>query len=98
MTDQEITGSNDFRTKKSRLISPKRKPTDLERKKLVGILMDWLVKYILNHFQYTFGRVDKRQSKGGPIGDEATRAIARFVGSEFDEIFLKKIKKNCIKI
>ena len=87
MIDQEITGGDDFRTVKSKLNPPKRSPTDQERRKLIGILMGWLVEYIMTHFLYTFGGADLKQEDGGPTGDEATQAVARIVGDEFDEIF-----------
>ena len=50
VTDQEITGGEQFRKQRSRLNSPKRKPSIQERKKMVAVMMEWLVKFIMNNF------------------------------------------------
>ena len=98
ITDQEMTGGEQFRNARSRLNPPKSKPSNQERKKMVAIMFEWLVKFIMNNFLYTFGGENRRQSKGGPICDEVTQAVSRFVGFEFDEVFEKKVKDVGIKV
>ena len=56
MTEQEITGGEQFRTKpKTRLCPTARKPNVQEIKQLTAIAMGWLVNYIMKNFLYTFG-------------------------------------------
>ena len=98
VTDQDITGGEQFRQERSRLNPPRRKPNIQERKKMVAIMFEWLVKFIMDNFYYTFGGESKRQCKGGPIGDEVTQAVSRLVGIEFDELFDKKVNDAGIKI
>ena len=98
ITDQEITGGEQFRKARSRLNPPRRKPNNQQRKKMVAIMFEWLVKFIMNNFLYTFGGENMKQGKGGPIGDEVTQAVSRFVGFEFDEVFDKKVKDAGIKM
>ena len=97
LTDQEITGGSDFRSIKSRLNPPKQSPNGLEKRKLVGILLGWLVKFVMNNFLYTFGGKDRKQTDGAPIGDILSQAAARMVGNEFDDIFLKMLETLEIK-
>ena len=69
ITDQILTGSKDFRTgNKSVVNPPSRKPTELERKKMIAIAMAWIVKKVMTNFLYTFGGENRRQKSGGPIG------------------------------
>ena len=98
LTDQEMVGGDDFRTgQKSKLNSPKEKPTDAQIKKMVAIGMSLIVKKVMENFLYTFGGEDRRQASGGPIGDILTQAIARHMGNEFDERFNSKLTSLNIK-
>ena len=96
LTDQEMTGGDDFRTGlKSKLNPPKEKPTEAQMKKMVAIGMSLIVEKVMTNFLYTFGGDDRRQASGGPIGDVLTQAIARHMGNEFDERF--KWETNLMK-
>ena len=90
MTDQEMTGSDQFRVgPRSKLNPPKRKPTEKESKMMMAIAMSWIVKYIMTNFLYTFGGNSLKQESGSPIGDEISQAISRIIGKEYDEIFVR---------
>ena len=61
MTDQEMTGGEQFRTEpKTKLHPPGRKPTQQEVKKMTAIALSWLVKYIMTYFLYNLGGEDRR--------------------------------------
>ena len=99
LIDQEITGGNQFRNgPRSKLLPPKKSPTDQERKKLIAIAVSWLVRHTMTKFLYTFGGEDFKQSTGGPTGDEITQAMSRHLGNEYDENFLEKFENINIKI
>ena len=93
-----MTGGEQFRKARSRLNPPRRKPSNWERKKMVAIMFEWLVKFIINKFLYTFGGESQRQCTGGTIGDEVTQAVPRFVACVFDKVFENKVKNVGIKI
>ena len=94
MTDQEITGSDQFRFgPRSKLNEPKRQPTEAESKLMMAVALSWVVKYIMTNFMYTFGGEDRKQESGSPIGDEISQAVSRIVGMEYDEIFLNKLEE-----
>ena len=37
------------------------------------------------------------QEDGGPMGDDLTQALSRFIGSEYDEIFVETYEKLAVK-
>ena len=99
LTDQEITGGVQFRTgPRSKLLPPKRSPSNLERKKMSAMAMGWIVKHTMPNFLYTFGGEDRKQMTGGPIGDEITQASLRHLGNEFYELFQEKCASLDINI
>lgn len=56
LIDQEITGSAQFRNaEKSKLNPPKRKPNEMELKKMFSITLVWIVKYVMENLLDTFG-------------------------------------------
>ena len=63
-----------------------------------AIAMGWVVKHTMTNFLYAFGGEDKKQSSGGPIGDEITQATSRHLGNEFDDLFQEKCKILKIKM
>ena len=90
LIDQEITGSAQFRNaEKSKLNPPKRKPNEMELKKMFSITLVWIVKYVMENLLDTFGWKNLIQRDGAPIGDDISQAISRHIGNEYDE-FLKK--------
>ena len=99
MTDQKITGGDQFRSvPRSKLHPPGRKPSDQERKRLTAIAMGWLVWHIMTNFLYNFGGEDRRQEDGGPMGDEVTQALSRFIGMEYDDMFLETLERLKVEL
>ena len=99
LTDQEMTGGEQFRTEpRTRLNPPGRNPTAQEKKKLTAIALGWLVKHIMTNFLYSFGGEDRRQEEGGPMGDDLTQAVSRHIGLEYDEKFLEIVKELKVKL
>ena len=95
MTEQEMTGGQQFRTgPRTKPNPPVKSPSALETKKLTAIALGWLVEHVMNNFVYNFGGEDRRQKEGGPMGDELTEALSRFIANEYDEKFLEATKTN----
>ena len=75
MTDQEMTGSEQFRVgPRSKLNPPKRQHNEEESKQIMAIAQSWIVKYIMSNFLYTFSGEDRKQESGSPIGDKISQA------------------------
>ena len=55
---------------------------------MTGILLGWLIKFIMTHFLYIFGGVDKKRSTGGPLVMKPSNILqdARPVGAKFAKV------------
>ena len=94
-----MTGGDQFRTRiRSKLNPAVRSPTAQETKKFTAIALAWLVEHIMKNFVYNFGGEDRKQEDGGPMGDELTQAMSRYIGNEYDEIFLEKTEELYVDI
>ena len=63
LTDQEMTGGDDFRTgPKTKLNPPKGKPTEVQLRRMVAIGLSLIEEKVMSNFLYTFGGEDRRQA------------------------------------
>ena len=72
----------------SQLVFPKREPTDLQKRMIVGRVGEIGLRIVFEHFSYKFGGQSYQQAEGGPIGARATMAAARLVMQSWGEQYL----------
>ena len=77
---------------------PAAKPTELERKEMIGRCAEIAVRAIFKNFCYSFGGKLYRQRSGGPIGLRITMACSRLVMQEWGERYESILIKADLQI
>ena len=72
----------------SQWVFPKREPTDLQKRMIVGRVGEIGLRIVFEHFSYKFGGQSYQQAEGEPIGARATMAAARLVMQSWGEQYL----------
>ena len=58
---------------------PERNPTHAERRQMLAMLLEVLIKKVMGNHAYSFNGINKLQLEGGPIGLKLSGAIAKIV-------------------
>ena len=78
--------------KENVIIPPKRTPNDLERRKMIGKMIEIMAVLGMENHVYRFDNVIRKQRSGGPIGLSLTGDIADCYLIGWDKIFIEKLK------
>ena len=73
---------------------PSKAPSEDQKRILLGLVMAIGIDMIMSNHTFMLGDDVYLQSEGGPIGLEATGAIARAVMMWFDELYLEKVERE----
>jgi hypothetical protein len=76
----------------------KRRPTKGEQKKILSLIMKVATVTVMSNHCYRFDGKVYRQIDGGPIGLEATQAVARIIMLEFDKRLKLKMTSLSIRM
>jgi hypothetical protein len=98
MIDPEMVGGEQFREARSKFEKPKRRPSSVEIRKMIGIVMEILVRKIMENHLYSFNGKIMEQKEGGPIGLELTGALARLVMMWWERKMMEKMRRLKIVI
>lgn len=86
MISREMTGGNRYREEeKARMLKPKREPREEEKKKMIGIMIETMVKVIMENHLYKFlgGNKTTRTPRGdikdcdGTVGQKTGKEVKR---------------------
>jgi hypothetical protein len=98
ITSKAITGSPKERAENESWTKPGRKPTEIEARKMLGILMEILINIVMENHFYTTENVIRRQTKGGAIGLRLTGVLAELFMIEWIRLFRKKLEEVRIAV
>ena len=77
---------------------PSKTPSEDQKRILLGLVMAIGIDTIMSNHTFMLGDDVFLQSEGGPIGLEATGAIARAVMMWYDELYLEKVETEGYKL
>ena len=80
------------------LVEPKRVPNQVDRKKMVGKMLEIMIIAGMENHVYEFKNVIRKQSDGGPIGLTLTGEVADCYMVDWDKKFLDKLKSVGINL
>jgi hypothetical protein len=83
---------------KSKFNAPLRKPTKLEKRKMMGKSIEILIVSCMKNHVYKFQNQLRVQSEGGPIGLALTGEVADCFMNNWDKKFIKKTESIGIKL
>merc|ERR1712020_268305 len=72
---------------------PRRQPTEEERRKMLGIMVEYAIKMCMEHHYYMHNQEVKRQGEGAGIGLRLSEALGRAFGLDWDDKLLKKLER-----
>ena len=72
---------------------PRRVPTEEERRKMLGIMVEFAIKMCMEHHFYMHEEKVKRQRGGAGIGLRLSEALGRAFGLDWDDKLLKKLER-----
>ena len=72
---------------------PKREPTEVERRKMLGLMVEFAIKMCMEHHFYMHNERVKRQGGGAGIGLRLSEALGRAFGLDWDDKLLTKLEK-----
>ena len=78
---------------KTEWLKPRRKPTELEGRKMFGKALEMMLRLCMENHLYQFENKVRIQKKGGPIGLKLTGEIADCIMLDWDKKLLEKLKK-----
>ena len=84
------SGRKPRKAHKSKFLAPKRKPTKIEERRMIGKAVSVLILSCMNNHVYKFNNKLRIQSRGGPIGLGLTGEIADCFMIKWDKQFLEK--------
>ena len=90
--DEEKARKAHKKTFEDKFNKPKRKPNNLEERKMIGKAMEVLIVSCMKNHVYRFGNKMKLQSTGGPIGLALTGEVADCFMNKWDKLFVQKCK------
>ena len=79
--------------KKDMYNKPRRNPTEIEERKLVGKALEVLVVTALKNHVYQYDNKMRIQNKGGPIGLKLTGEVADCIMMEWDKKLMMELEK-----
>ena len=77
---------------------PKRKPSIVEEKKMLGKAVEIMVKTGMKNHVYRFQNQIRIQSRGGPIGLSLTGEVADCYMIDWDKKYLNKLKEVGVEL
>ena len=77
---------------------PERSQDELQKRELIIRALHIAIKFVMNNHTYTFGNHIRKQSKGGPIGLDLTRAIGQIYMIWWAEELKSRLSRLLIKI
>ena len=72
---------------------PRRSPTEEERRKMLGIMVEFSIKLCMEHHFYMHNQRVRRQEEGAGIGLRLSEALGRVFGLDWDDKLLQKLEK-----
>ena len=79
-------------------VFPDRTPTEQEKKKLHGIVIEIVIRTLFDNFVYTFGGENYLQLEGGPIGCRITMAVSRLVMQDWAVHYRLILERSALTI
>jgi hypothetical protein len=92
------SGRKPRKAHKSKFLAPKRKPTKIEERGMIGKAVEVLIISCMNNHVYKFNNQLRIHSRGGPIGLGLTGEIADCFMIKWDKQFLQKCENIGIKV
>ena len=74
-------------------IFPRKNPTEVEKKEMVGMVLEVAIRILWENYSYNFGGETFLQQEGGPIGQRPTMAASRIVMNCFFKKYQNILKK-----
>ena len=72
---------------------PRRAPTEEERRRMLGLVLEFAINMCMEHHFYKHNEMVKRQVGGAGIGLRLSEALGRAYGLYWDDKLLKKLEK-----
>ena len=72
---------------------PRRDPTEEERRRMLGLVLEFAINMCLEHHFYMHNEMVRRQVGGAGIGLRLSEALGRAFGLDWDDKLLKKLEK-----
>ena len=72
---------------------PRRSPTEEERRKMLGIMVEFSIKLCMEHHFYMHDQRVRRQGEGAGIGLRLSEALGRAFGLDWDDKLLRKLEE-----
>ena len=72
---------------------PRRSPTEEERRRMLGIMVEFGINMCMTHHFYMHEEKVKRQGRGAGIGLRLSEALGRAFGLHWDDKLLKKLER-----
>ena len=79
-------------------VFPDATPTELEKRRLHGIVVEIVIRTLFENFVYTFGGKNYLQLEGGPIGCRITMAVSRLVMQEWADQYRVILERASLNI
>ena len=78
-------------------VAPSRRPDVMQRRRMIGFMMETAIKLVMTNHYYSFENVIRKQGKGGAIGNSLTERLGKLMGKRFSRKFKTLLEKLQIK-
>ena len=71
---------------------PRRQPTEVQRRRMLGIVMEYSINICMSNHFYMLGGEVKRQARGAGTGLRLSEALGRVYGLDWDKKLVRKLE------
>ena len=93
LTCEKIMGGPVVRAASDSWVSPARRPSRGQKKKMIGCLIRAAIKLVMKNHYYSFNNEIRKQNKGGAIGNKLTERVGKLLMKRHDKMYLKLLAK-----